>query len=204
MKQILFLFFLLFLSRREDLHISVNNDLIKSLDIEYTKEKIKILRKIATYFPEELIPAVNKSILITEKIISLQQVATFISTDEPFSPVKSTYVGNNKERLNNILSILKKEMPDDNIKSVTSTMEIILNMDKYKEIISTLNKVSSNPEKLNNVDNLIDLMEPFMDGKTDEQKSKLIDIAKMFNAMKSLEYSSKTKGSKGPTPDDVT
>ncbi len=163
------------------------------IDEQYTIKKMNITRKIAPYFPEDLISIVNKSLLLTEKILTIYKAANFIHTNKPFILVEPKSVENNKERLNYIVTILKKEVSDENIKSISTIFEILINIDKYKNILYTLNDIMSNPEKTNDINNLINIIEPFTEKIDETQKDKLLDLAKMFQTMKKLEPSSKDK-----------
>lgn len=179
MNLIVFLIFFSLLNKKNK-SINFSNNSISSLNVEKTNEKINTLRKIAPYFPEEYIPIVNNALLLTSKIITIYEATNFIKTGEPFPLVESNEVENNKERLNYIIKTLKKEVPDENIKSLITNLEMIINIDKYKDMIALVNSVMSNTEKSKDIDKIIDLVAPFMENVDEKQKQELLKIAGLF------------------------
>lgn len=168
------------LLNKKNSSINFNNNLVDSLDLEKTNDKIEIMRKVAPYFPEEYIPTINKALLLTTKIITLYEATNFIQTGKPFKSVKYKEVENNKERLNYIITTLKKEVPNENVKSLITTLEMIINIDKYKDMIIVFNNIMSDSEKTKDIDQLISLIEPFVDNINDDQKEQLYNIARIL------------------------
>lgn len=164
---------------------------LDSLDTEYTTEKIRILKEVGPYFPEELIPILNKSLLITEKIIKTHETMNFIKNNEPFKEVQLTKVENNKERFNYIISTLKREIPEEKINNIGYPFNLILNYDKYKYMFNLFSSIVSNPEKLDNPKELISLIEPMMEGKDEKEKKKMKEMLQMAEIMMALEPSNK-------------
>ena len=164
-----------------------------SLNVPYTLDKIKIAKKIGPYFPEEFVPALNKSLILTEKIIKLYEVMEFMQVDKVKYIENVITVENNKERLNYIVNTIQKEVKKEEIKSTGTIIEMILNIDKYSKMITVLNSVMSDPDSLNDPTKLLSLAEPFMQGRDEKEKEKLKDMAKMLEIMKTLDTTKKPK-----------
>ncbi|SHI12064.1 hypothetical protein [Sporanaerobacter acetigenes] len=193
MNQTIVLIFLIFLSmqrkgNKKTISLNVNN-----LDIDNTYEKINILRKIGPYFPEEIIPILNKSLLLTEKIVKIYEVKDFVSTNNYYQKINSAKINDNKERFNYIISTLREEIPEEEIKAMGYPMNMILNYDKYKYIMNIISIIISNPQSLNNPNELLKASESLMDGMKENEKEKVKDMMKMFELMKALEPSNKEK-----------
>lgn len=196
MNQTIVLIFLIYLSmQRKENKKTISLDL-KNLDIDNTYKKINILKKIGPYFPEEIIPILNKSLFLTEKIVKICEVADFVSTNNYYQEINSARIDNNKERFNYIISTLKQEIPEEKIKSMDYPMNIILNYDKYKYMMNIISIIISNPQSLNDPNELLKASESLMDGMKENEKEKIKDMMKMFELMKALEPSNKEKGPK--------
>lgn len=176
-----------------DTKLDTSIDKTINLNVPYTLEKIRIMKKIGSYFPEEFVPILNKSLIITEKIITLYETVEFMQVSEANYIKKTIPVKNSKERLSYIINTIQKEMPKEEIKNMGMAMEMILNMDKYKKMLTILNSVMSDPESLNDPTKMLNLIEPFIQDKDEKEKEKLKDMAKMLEIMKTLDTSKKTK-----------
>lgn len=165
----------------------------KSLNIPYTKEKINILKNIGIYFPEELIPLLNKSIFITEKIIKLFETMEFINISNISYIDKPIPVENNKERLSYIINTIQKEFPKENTQNIGTILDIIINMDKYKAIFSSLNTITSNPDNLKDPNQILHLLEPLLEGVDEKEKDKIREMAKILGLMNNLENTKKVE-----------
>lgn len=161
------------------------------LDIDYTKEKIDIMKKIGVFFPEKFITPLNKTIFIAEKIIKLYETIEFINTPKISYIEKSVPVENNKERLSYIINTIQREFPKENIQNITLMLDMIINMDKYKSMLSNLNAFISNPNSLQNPDKLFQLLEPMMEGKDEKEKDKIKEIIKLLGVMNKFEHTKK-------------
>ena len=75
-------------------------------------------------------------------------------------------------------------------------MNIILNYDKYKYMMNIISIIISNPQSLNDPNELLKASESLMDGMKENEKEKIKDMMKMFELMKALEPSNKEKGPK--------
>ncbi|HLR35905.1 MAG TPA: hypothetical protein VK071_11350 [Tissierellales bacterium] len=177
---ILLFFFSIFNERKDLLDFNKNFAIDVDIDVQDTKDRLNIMRKITPYFPKEYIPIVNKSILLTTKVLAIYQTKTFIETGEPFTPVKYKEVENNKERLNYIVTTLKQEVPDENLRSLITNLEMIINIDKYKDMFFTLNNIMTNSEKAIDIDKLLTMAKPFIENTDEDQKDQLLNMAKML------------------------
>lgn len=167
-------------------HLNYNRALI-DVDTSYAMEKIRVIKKIGPYFPEEYIPIINKAIIIVEKIIKMHETLEFMQAKESNYIEKVLPVKNNQERISYIANTIKKDFPEEDIKKMGSTIETILKVDKYNKLFSTLNTLLSNLDNLNDTDNLIKLMKPFMHDKDGKELSKIKDMSKMFEILQTLD-----------------
>ena len=198
---ILFVFLYFFINNKKE-NINSNQNVImheynlKSLDAEQTYEKIDTLKKIGPYFPEWLAPILNKSILLTEKIVKFHELADFLQRSNSSEPITSMKLDNNKERFNYIVTTLKKEVPEERLNEMGTPMNLILNYEKYRLMIVLISQVLSNPQKITEKDQLTQLTQSLLDGKTNEEKEKMKEMLKMIEIMKVLDTSKKKKDSK--------
>ncbi|NLY85465.1 MAG: hypothetical protein GX077_03820 [Tissierellia bacterium] len=164
------------------------SDYLRSLKIEpdYTLEKIKLLKKIGPYFPEEYIPTINRSILLTERIIKINELASFMKYDE-YQYIKSPIpIKDNKERISKILNIVQREVSKSENNNFGMVMDLIVNMDKYKNLLSMLNSVKSNEEGLKDPSQLLNIFGPIIGIDINKDKDKLKDINRMMEIIKTL------------------
>lgn len=149
------------------------------------------MKNIGPYFPEEFVPALNRSIIITEKIIKFYETIEFMQVSEAKYIKETIPVANNKERLSYIVNVIQKEVPKEETKNMGMALEMILNIDKYKKMFTILNSVISNPDSLNDPSKIFNLIEPFMQDK--DEKEKLKDMTKMLEIIKTLDTSKAPK-----------
>lgn len=162
-----------------------------TLNIPYTRDKIKIMKKIGPYFPQEYISPINKSITITEKIIKLFEAVDFMETPQINYIEPELSVANNKERISYIMNTIKNEVSKEEIKDMGLVLDIILNMDKYKNLFTILNSIITDPNSLNEPNKIIKLIEPLMEGKDEKEKEKMKEMMKMLEIMKTLDIGKK-------------
>lgn len=191
---LIFIFFIYFFMLKKD---DTNGNMIQSenifnsLDTKQTYEKIDYLRSIGPYFPEWLVTILNKSILLTEKIVKVHELIEFIQTDHFIEPITPTKIDNNKERFNYIINTLKEEVPKERLNEMDYPMKLLLNYDKYKLLFVMMTQILSNPQKINEKDQLTQLAESLFDGKSEEGKEKMKEMLKMIEIMKVLDTSNK-------------
>lgn len=156
------------------------------IDTKYTLEKIRMAKKIGTYFPEQYIPLINKSILFTERIMKINELIEFMKNEEYQYIKEATIVDSNKDRLNKIIHVLQKEASRSETKNVGMIMDLIINMDKYKKMFSVLTSVINSQDGLNDPTQLMNILTPLMDGDDLKNKDKFKEMGKMMEIMKIL------------------
>ena len=129
------------------------------------------MKKIGSYFPPEYITPINKSIIITEKILKGYETLDFIENSEINYIESSIPIKDNKERFNYIINTIKNEVSNEEIKNMGMFLDIIVNMDKYKTMFTMLNSLMSDPDSLNDPNKIFQIMEPLIEGKTEEEKN---------------------------------
>ncbi|SHE27469.1 hypothetical protein SAMN02745784_00051 [Tissierella praeacuta DSM 18095] len=156
------------------------------IDTKYTLEKIRMAKKIGTYFPEQYIPLINKSILFTERIMKINELIEFMKNEEYQYIKEATIVDSNKDRLNKIIHVLQKEASRSETKNVGMIMDLIINMDTYKKMFSVLTSVINSQDGLNDPTQLMNILTPLMDGDDLKNKDKFKEMGKMMEIMKIL------------------
>ncbi len=101
-------------------------------------------------------------------------------------------VENNKERLSYIINTIQKEFPKENTQNIGTILDIIINMDKYKAIFSSLNTITSNPDNLKDPNQILHLLEPLLEGVDEKEKDKIREMAKILGLMNNLENTKKS------------
>lgn len=189
--------FLLLLSttnkKKGDLLSSVNLNNILDIDSKYTAEKIKLIKKVGPYFPEEYIPSINKAIMLTERIVKIYDVIEFMNIKETQYIKKSIPVENNKARLDYIANTIKKEYSEEEIKNMGPIVEMVLNINKHTKMMNMLSYVMSTPDNLNDPNNMLKLMGTLMQGTDENEGKKMQDMTKMLDILKTLDKPRKPK-----------
>ena len=168
--------------------ISPLSDYIRTLKIEpkYTIEKIELLKSIGPYFPEEYIPMINRSILFTERILKVNELAKFMSYNEYQYIKEPIPVENNRERISKVVNIVQKEASKIENNNLGLVIDLIVNMDKYKNMFSMLNSIMSNQEGLNDPAQLFKTLGPLLGVDGNKDKEKLKDINRMMEIIRVL------------------
>ncbi len=151
---------------------------------KYTLEKIKIVKKIGAYFPEQYIPLINKSILFTERIIKINELVDFMKNDEYEYIKEPISVDNNKDRLNKIINTIQKEVPKQEVNNLGTIIDLIINMDKYKKMLAMLSSVMNNQDTLNDPTQLINMFTSILGNDNQKNNDNLKEIGKMMELMK--------------------
>lgn len=156
------------------------------VDEEYTLEKINVIKKIGPYLPEEYIPLVNKSILITEGFIKINELMNLLKGNDYKYISEPISLNNHKERLNKIIKTIQKETPRFDNNNIGMIMDLILNMDKYKSMLSLLTTL--NQDSMQDPSSLIKTLGPILglDEKSDKGKEigQMMEIFKVLNSPK--------------------
>ncbi|MCF6466697.1 hypothetical protein [Clostridium sp. Cult2] len=162
------------------------------LDVSITMEKIQLIKKIGPYFPEEIIPSINKALMVTEKIIKLYQTIEFIQFSEANYIQNTIPVENNQERLSYIAQTIKKEFSKEEINKMGTSIEMVLTIDRFNKLFIILNSIMTNPDHIKDPTNIIKLMEPLMDGKDEKEIKQIKDITKMLEILQTLDSPKKS------------
>lgn len=156
------------------------------LDPKYTMEKIKIVKKIGPYFPEDYIPLINKSILFTEKLIKINEFVDFMRNDEYLYINEPINVSNNKDRISKIIGTMQKEFPKSDMNNIGTIMDLVVNMDKYKTMFTMLHSFMSNQDGLKDSNQLMNLVAPLLSGENKMDNDKIKEMTKMMEIFKVL------------------
>lgn len=156
------------------------------INTKYTSEKIKMVKKIGAYFPENYIPLINKSILFTERIMKVNELVDFMKDDDYEYIKEPIAVDNNKDRLNKIVNVLQKEAHKSETKNVGMVMDFIINMDMYKKMFSVLSSIMGSQDGLKNPTQLMDILTPLMGNDAQKGNDKLKEMGQMMEIMKVL------------------
>lgn len=174
------------------------------VDKKYTVEKINMVKKVGSYFPENYIPLINKSISFTEKFIKINEVIDFIKKDDQGYILEHIPIENNKDRISKIISTIQKETPKAEISKAGTVVDLILNMDKYQKMLGVLNTVMSNPDSLNDPSQLITLVAPLIGGENHQNNAKFKEMAKMMEIMKLIDVPKKETPIENPKNEPTT
>ena len=156
------------------------------LDNDHTVTKVKILKEIGPYLPEDYLPLINRSLSFTEKFIKINEVSSLLQKEE------RVYVSNHipiksEERMSKIMSIIHKESIHLKKGQMSQILDLVLNMDKYQKMFGAFNMVMTNPNSLNDPSQLINLIGPLMGSGSEDNISKFKEMAKMMELMKLLD-----------------
>lgn len=187
---LIFIFLLIIGKNQGNELIGLNslNNFINTMEIDpkYTIEKIKMVKKVGAYFPEHYIPLINKSILLTERIIKISELVDFMKNDEYQYIKEPIFVDNNRDRLSKIMNTIQKEVPTPEVTNLGTIMDLIINMDKYKKMFSMLSSFISNQDNLKDPTQLISMFAPMLGNDNQKNNDKLKEMSKMMDIMKIL------------------
>lgn len=180
-------------SNNDQIHMIT--DYFKGMEIkpDYTKEKVKLIKNILPLVPEEFGNPVHKSVVLSEKVLRVLEIAEVMNQVPDKVEYATIPVANNQERINKIISIVQKDFSKAKSKNLGFIMELILNMDKYKKMLSVFSSLSSNSENTKDSKNMFKLVETFMGEGEQKNMDGIKDIAKMMELMKLLDSPIKEK-----------
>ena len=189
--KILIFLFLLIIGKNKESDVAALNSLgnfVNSMEIDpkYTAEKIKIAKKVGAYFPEQYIPLINKSILFTERLIKINELADFMKNDEYVYIKEPISVDNNKERISKMVNVIQKETPNTEVKNLGMMMDLIVNMDKYKQMFGMISSVMGNKDAVKDPTQLMSLLGPMLTGDNQKNSDKMKEMNAMMEIMKVL------------------
>ncbi|SDY62288.1 hypothetical protein SAMN05660462_00488 [Proteiniborus ethanoligenes] len=192
------------LKRKSSDIFSLGSELIASIDYESLSEKIDMLKKIGPYLPENLIYSLNSIVLIGEKAVKVIGLMDFVSTNKSYQPISSIGELSSKDRINGILSTIKDDISDEKVKNIKPAIDIILNFDKYKDLVnmfSSLNSMTNKIEKKpaptektesviepsesnkNQLESMINLIKPILGDNPNISTEKISDMFKMLQVL---------------------
>lgn len=189
--KILIFLFLLIIGKNKESDVAALNSLgnfVNSMDIDpkYTAEKIKLAKKVGAYFPEQYIPLINKSILFTERLIKINELADFMKNDEYVYIKEPISVDNNKERISKMVNVIQKETPNTEVKNLGMMMDLIVNMDKYKQMFGMMSSVMGNKDAMKDPTQLMNLLGPMLTGDSQKNSDKMKEMNAMMEIMRVL------------------
>lgn len=153
------------------------------VDSRYTKEKIQIAKKIVPLLPVEYLTTFNKSIFITERIIKILELVEFLQLSDVDNLTALDLEP--KERIQKIVSTVQEEIQSSKLENLGIVLDLILNMEKYKKLLSTFSNIKSkNNSDKGNIMNLVDIL---MEGSNEKDKEKVKEMSKMFDLLKLLD-----------------
>ncbi|NLY77534.1 MAG: hypothetical protein GX080_05535 [Tissierellia bacterium] len=170
-----------------------NRSFALKLDTKHSREKIKLIKKVGPYFPEEYLHCINKAIGVTEKIIRLYDAMEYLSIKESNYIKRTIPVKNNKERLNYIVDVIEKEFTREQIKELGKAVDMVLKIDRLNKMMNMMSIIMESPENLNDKESLLRIMEQFSQGKSQEEKKKIKDMMRMLDIIKALDSPQKPK-----------
>lgn len=168
------------------------------LDHQYSMEKIKMVKKIGPYFPENYLPIINKSISFANKFIKINDAMNFVQNNDE-SYILEHIPMDKKERTNKIISTIQNEplnFKKGQRGQIGQILDLVLNMDKYEKMFGVLNKLMTNPNSLNDPSQLINLIGPLMGSEMEDNSSKIKEMSKMMELMKLLDTPKKEANTK--------
>jgi len=166
------------------------------IDIKTTTEKIKLIKKIGPYFPEEYLPSINKAIMITEKIVKLYEVFDFICKKDMLYVTESIPVENLQKRLSYIANTIQKDFAKEDINRLGVGADIILKIDRLNKMMNMFSYISSNPDIMKDTNSIFKLVEPLLQDKDEKEMKKIKEMTRMMNILKALDTTGDQKEKK--------
>jgi len=161
------------------------------IDLEYTEEKIHLLKKITPLIPREYNPTLTKSIMITETAIKLLELKGYLNQSNSRIQSNIVPIKDNRERFNRIITTIQEEMPKSKTQNMGMVMDLIVNMDEYKKMFELLNTFMSNKDSMKDPESMVKLVEPLMKGKNQKGSFNPKEMEQIFNIMKVLNSTEK-------------
>lgn len=174
---------LIFVPRLINQGIPIQN-LLRTSILNNLDKKIHILKKVGPYLPEQIVGILNIFIVNLEKINRIMGLFEFVTIGKTFEPITPVTNITPKERINKIFQSLQEEIPDDKLPTIKPMLDLMVNIDKFKPIISTLSKISSANDKSEiKIDDMIELIKPMLG---DEEAKNIDKMKDMFQMMELL------------------
>lgn len=165
---------------------NINNYLSNiKIDSQYTAEKIHIAKKIAPLLPREYSISFNKSILVAEKVAKTMDLIDFINSDTVIE-INSLEL-DPKDRLQKIVSTIQDEIKSSKIENLGLVLDLIINMDKYKKVLSTFISLMKNKSLLSDGNSIMKIVDTLIENSSEKDKDKFKEMTKMLDILKILD-----------------
>ena len=184
-------------SKDKTLNLDFKNplDLLKKVNINEIRSKADMLIKTGPYLPENLVVSLNKVVPLYEKVNAVIYLLEFLRSSNSVSKIIPHKTMAQKDKINEIVNIVNKEMPNDTLKSVTPLIDVFLNLDKYKGLLNMFNSMSSSKSEGNQLDNLVKSITPLLNGNSEnsEKNIPIMDILKVLTSDDTTDIKNKDK-----------
>lgn len=152
------------------------------VDHNYTREKLRIFKNILPYLPKDYLDTSGRSIIATEKILKVLELGDYIKTDTALAI--ESHEMDTVERAYKIVTTLQEEINNSNIQKLGTVLDIMVNKDHYKQLVSLAMDLMSNENALKDPNNIARLLKSFLGEKEMENKNlnKIIDILLMLES----------------------
>ena len=165
---------------------NINNYLSNiKIDSQYTEEKIHIAKKISPLLPREYSISFNKSILVAEKVTKTMDLIDFINSDTV--PQINSLELDPKERLQKIVATIQDEIKSAKIENLGLVLDLIINMDKYKKILSAFISLMKNTKPLSDGNSIMKIVDTLIENSSEKDKDKFKEMTKMLDILKILD-----------------
>lgn len=159
----------------------------KELNVSQSRQKIKLMKKIGPYFPPEYIGPINTALVFTEKFLHLYESINFVNSPTINYIEKSIPLDTNKERVHYIINTIRDETKKEDVENMGLVLDLIVNMEKYKKLLDLFTSLISQPDSLNDPSQIINLIEPLMEGRPEEERKKIREMAQILGMMQKLD-----------------
>ncbi|EOD01647.1 hypothetical protein [Caldisalinibacter kiritimatiensis] len=179
-------------------NIKLNNFKLDNISPEKVEKSLTVVKKIGPYLPEPTINVLNNVIPTLEKVSKIITLVNLVSTNKTFTPIKPVNKSDSNIPVNEIVDILKDEMPKDTMNKIGPFIDIAVNFDKYKpilQVLSNLNSADGDTNK-NQIDTLIDAVIPILSDKNNKNNEKMKDMVQMVEMLKLI---SNDEGKENPS-----
>lgn len=156
------------------------------VDYSYSKEKIKILKNVLPYLPENQLHIAGKSVVATEKVLRILETVDYVNLESniPIEPLEMDTM----ERAYKIVGTLQEDISNSKIDKFGTALDLIVNKDKYKSLLDLTMELLSDKESLNNPANLAKLVNTFLgEDAEDSNLTSILEILTMLDSPKEKE-----------------
>lgn len=191
--QILLILGVFLLNNKDGGELHIIKDYIKSMDIDphYTNKKIKMAKKITPLLPQKYISLSEQAILYASAIVKILDIKNIILDKQVIKTV-SIPLKDNKDRLDRIMTILQEESLNTDFASMGVVMNILVNMDKYKNMLNMITQVNKSKDGLKNNDDFMKLALSILgEGKSEKESQEMEKMIHIISLLSSPEIENK-------------